>query len=169
MARTLKLGLTVDGRQMQRDLKAIKDGLDRPITDVLRDGAAEIADMARGFLHAGQPSWPSSSAARDYPGGMRAYYDSSVAVMSATVGTTHPGAPVWEYGGEIHPRSGSMKHAAIRAFRKGDPRRAQLAAGHQVIVIPADEPVRRAGDSAQDDLAQRLADAVNQLVEEYGF
>ena len=169
MAGTLKLGATVDGRQAQCDLQAVGDGLDKPITDVLRDGAAKIADIARGFLHHGAPSWLNSSAARDFPGGIRAYYDSRAAKMSATVGSTHPAAPVWEWGGDIHPAAGSAKHAAIRSIRHGDPRRAQLEAGHQVIHIPRDMPVQRAGDSAKDDLARRLEDAVERLVMEHGF
>jgi len=169
MAGTLRLRTTVDVRATQQDLQAIADGLDRPITDVLAKGAEDIADLSRGFMRKRDGSWPTSSAFRDFPGQIADYYDSKSNKMSANIGSRHPAAPVWEWGGDIHPASGSAKHAAIRGFRHGDPRRAQIEAGHQVIHIPRLQPVGHAGDALEDDLAQKLEDAVGRLIQEYGF
>lgn len=169
MAGTLKIGLAVnDVSELSRDLRALGDDLDKPISDVLEQGAQKIADVAKGFMHKGQPSWLTSSAAELYPGGVSAYYDAKGSRLSATVGTTHPGAVVWEYGGEIHPASGSERHAFLRAL-KGPARAAAMRPGEQVIVIPKDAAVARAGASEQEQLVQNLDDAVSRLVEQYGF
>lgn len=161
MPATLKVA--VDIGSTSRDLRALGDDLDRPIRDVLGDHAATIADLARGFLHKGAPSWPTSSAARLFPAGIRAYYGSSVATISATVWSTHPAAPVWEWGGTIHPASG----AAHEIF-KAHPGMA-AAMGHQEIHIPRDLPVTRAGDADLPMLERDLRDAIDRLIVEYGF
>ena len=167
MASTLKAA--VDIREVSADLRALGGSLDDPIRDTLGQHASVIADMARGFLHSGKPTWATSSAFRDFGPSMRPYYDSSVARVSASIGSTHPGAPVWEWGGEIHPAAGGGVHAAIRAFHHGDPRRKMLSAGHQVIVIPRDRPVGRAGDQDLPALERDLESAVDRLCREHGF
>ena len=167
MAATLKAA--VDIREVSADLRALGDNLDDPIASTLEQHARDIADMARGFLHSGKPTWLTSSAFRDFGPSMRPYYDSHVARVSASIGSTHPGAPVWEWGGEIHPAAGGAVHAAIRAFRHGDPRRKMLSAGHQVIVIPRDRPVGRAGEQDLPALERDLESAVDRLCREHGF
>lgn len=162
MAGRLRIGLYVDVGELSRDLRALGDDLDHPIRDVLAQGAKEIADIARGFMRKGQPTWPTSSAARDYPGLIADYYDSRSSTLSASVGSTHPAAPVWEWGGDIHPASGSVLHEVFK-------RHPQLARGHQVIHIPRTEPVTTAGDQQREELVQNLDDAVSRLIEQYGF
>ncbi len=162
MASTLRVGIRVDIREIQRDLRAFGDSLDQPITDVLAQGAESIARAAPGFMRHGQPSWPTSSAARDFPGGVSAYYDSKASRMSANVGTLHPGAPVWEWGGDIHPAAGSAMHAIIKHHR-------ELGASHQTIHIPPTHAVSNAGASQEDEIAQRLEDAIGRLAKQYGF
>jgi hypothetical protein len=156
MTATLKLGLTVDGRQAQRDLRAVADGLDRPITDVLRDGAAEIADIARGFMRHGEPTWPSSSAARDFPGLISDYFDSKANGMSATVGSTHPAAPVWEWGGFIDPAAGGGIHTLQRELnaRSASRRKIRRAGGRRGF---AGQPLRTAGNPISPSRGRRRA------------
>jgi hypothetical protein len=162
------LRAAVDIRDLAGDLRAIRDGLDQPIRDTLGGHAAQIADIARGFMHHGQPSWRGSSAERLYPEGVSGYYDSKVASLSASIGTMHPGAPVWEWGGDIHPRD-SARHAVIRSLRVGNPRRRTLEAGVQIIAIPRDQAANRAAESDMPSLTQDLDDAVDRLIAEYGF
>lgn len=166
MASTLRVGLQVtDAKQVSKDLRDLGDDLDGPLRYVLAEGAATIADLARGFMRHGQPSWLTSSAARLYgsvPGAIASYYDSRVNKLSANVGSRHPAAPVWEYGGTIHPRSGKGGHAMIR-------KHPHLGIGVQAIVIPGLHSVERAGDTAQEGIVQNVQDTISALIERYDF
>lgn len=162
----------VEIAEISRDLRALGDDFDKPIRDTLEEHATKIADIARGFMRHGEPSWPNSSAARDFgsaPGTIAGYYDSRVATTSASIGSRHPAAPVWEWGGDIHPAAGSARHAAIAAKRVNSPARKLLEAGVQTIHIPRLQPVHRAGEADLPAMEQALDDAVSRLVEQYGF
>ena len=177
MARTLKLSARVDTRDIQRDLRAIGDNLDQPITDVLGQGAEAIANAARGFMRHGKPPWPTSSGAK-FEGGIASYYDSKVAhydsrgyLFNATVGSTHPAAEVWEYGGHIDPAAGGGIHTVKRelAARARVRQKIRLAGGRQGFEIPRLMPVGHAADSLEAQIGQHLDDAVSRLVAQYGF
>ena len=162
MPATLKAA--VDIREVSADLRALGDGLDDPIRDTLETHAKQIADMARGFLHSGAPSWLTSSAFRDFGPSMRPYYDSAVARVSASIGSTHPGAPVWEWGGEIHPAAGGSMHHVLREHPS-----LRAAFSGQVIVIPRDQPVGRAGEADLPALERDLDSALDRLAAAHGF
>jgi hypothetical protein len=157
----------VDVKSVSQDLRALGDDLDKPIRDTLGEYAEKIKDIGAGFMKHGHGSWPTSSAARDFPGLIADYYDTRVSTLSANIGTTHPGGPVWEYGGDIHPAAGSAKHAAIRGLR--GPRRAMLERGHQVIHIPRWMPMTRAADQEAPAFERALGDAVDRLIAEHNF
>ena len=162
MASTLKAA--VDIRDASAALRRLDDDLDDPIRDALETHAGQIADMARGFLHSGAPSWATSSAFRDFGPSMRPYYDSSVARVSASIGSTHPGAPVWEWGGEIHPAAGGAMHHVLREHPS-----LRAAFNGQVIVIPPDHPVGRAGEQDLPALERALESALDRLCREHGL
>lgn len=170
MARTLKLSARVDTRDIQRDLQAIGDGLDQPITDVLARGAEDIANTARGFMRHGKPPWPTSSGAK-FEGGIASYYDSKVSKMSANVGSTHPAAEVWEWGGHIDPAAGGGIHTVKRelAARARVRQKIRRAGGRQGFEIPRLQPVGHAADALEGQIAQSLDDAISRLVTQYGF
>jgi hypothetical protein len=175
-----RLRLRVDVGDVSRSLRAMGDDLDLTIRRVLRAGAADIADLSKSYMRHGHlgGSWPSSSAARLFPGLIAGYYGSSGpetstpslmgnttdprSAVSATVWSTHPAAPVWEWGGDIHPAAGSFLHQVFKQHP-------HMAAGFQVIHIPRLNPVVRAGDQHQPALERDLDDAVTRLVVEYGF
>lgn len=140
------LRVRVTGSQdVARYLRALKDDLDPTVRDVLETHADHIADMARGFLHHGAPSWPTSSAARLYPEGIRHYYEGGTGDrLAAEVWSEHPAAPVWEWGGVIRP------------------------AGHPIF-IPRDLPVSRAAEADQPALRRDVEDAIDRLITEHGF
>lgn len=163
MPSTLKV--RVDAAAVSRQLRALADDLDRPIRQVLRHAVEDIVDLSRSYMRKGfrGGSWPTSSAARDFPGLIAGYYDSSVALVSATVWSTHPAAPVWEWGGDIHPASG-----AAHWIFKAHPGMAE-AMGHQVIHIPRLQPVTRAGEQHLPVIEREMDDALTSLIVEYGF
>jgi hypothetical protein len=172
MAGILRLTVSADVAELSRDLRSFGDDLDRPLRDALEYGATTIARSAVGFMRHGQPSWPTSSAARDYgsfPGAIASYYRARVATINASVLSDHPAAPVWEYGGSIHPLAHAGLHAAIRSTTTGSPRRKLLEAGTQTIVIPRTQPVTNAGDAAREDITQHLESAVTDLIREHGL
>lgn len=163
MASTLRANV-LGTKELQRDLQSLGEDLDRPIRDVLEDHAAAIADMARGFLMTStknQPPWAMSSAAEEYPDGPSGYYGSTLNNLSASVWTTHPGAPVWEWGGTIHPAAGGL-HEVFKSHP-------MLASGHQAIVIPRTMPANRAADYDEESFEADMQDAVDRLIAEYGF
>jgi hypothetical protein len=169
MASTIKAA--VDIRGVSQDLRALGDDLDDPIQDALEQHAGIIADMARGFLHSGAPSWATSSAFRDFGPSMRPYYDSHVARVSASIGSTHPGAPVWEWGGHIDPAAGGGIHTLARELkaRSYQRQKIRMAGGRQGFEIPRDQPVYRAGQADLPALERDLESAVDRLCREHGF
>lgn len=163
--------LDVDVREVARDLQALGDDLDRPLRDTLEKGAQGIADVARTFMRKRDGSWATSSAAREFPGHIADYFDakgSATAAPSATVGSRHPAAPVWEFGGEIHPAAGD-RHAVIARSRVGSPKRHILTRGLQRIHIPRLLPVHRAAEQEEPHIERELATAVDQLAREHGL
>lgn len=169
MAQTLKLD--VDIKETSQALRSLQAGLDKPIRDSLLEGARHIVTGAEGFMRTeteNQPPWALSSAAELYPDGPSSYYDARVAKLSATVGTTHPGARVWEYGGDIHPANPDA-HAIIRRSKIGSRRRKVMETGIQIIHIPPLHSVSRSGDLEAPFLEQALRDQIDRLVVEHGF
>jgi hypothetical protein len=162
MALTIRAAVEV--RELSRDLRSLGEGLDKPIRDTLTEYVEKIRDIGAGFMRHGQPSWPSSSAAAKYgsfPGAIASYYDTRTSTVSANIGTRHPAGPVWEWGGDIHPRAG-----ALHEMFKSHP---EQAAGHQTITIPRLQPMVRAADQEADAFERALDDAVDRLIAEYGF
>lgn len=165
----LRVHASADVADLSRDLRSFGDDLDRPLRDALEYGATAIARAAKPLMRHGQPSWPTSSAARDYPGRIADYYRARVATISAAVLSDHPAAPVWEWGGTIHPAAGSIRHAAIAAQPVGSMRRKLLERGHQAIHIPRTQPVARAGEAEREDIEKHLEDAVDALIREHNL
>lgn len=168
----VRITASADVAELSRDLRSFGDDLDRPLRDALEYGASTIARAAVPLMRHGQPSWPTSSAARDYgsfPGAIASYYRARVATISASVLSDHPAAPVWEWGGSLHPRARAGLHAAIASTAVGSPRRKLLERGTQVITIPRTQPVSNAADAAREDITQHLDDAVTDLIREHGL
>lgn len=167
------LRVAVDVRDISDNLNAIAEGLDQPIRDVLGFGAADIAKTARELMRerpAG--SWKGSSGSRYSH--IRDYYSSRVNRLSAVVESAHPAAPVWEWGGTIHPLLGAgVHHVLSRSSGKEAAKQVLSASGRDrppwTFVIPGIHPVGAAGDEHKDSIASDLDEAVSALVEKHGF
>lgn len=143
MASTLRL--TVDTREVVRDLNAIRDHLADPIRDTIGHGAEMIATDARQFMRERpEGAWKGSSG--DRYGHIKDYYSFRVNDLSASILTSHPAGAVWEWGGDIHP-------AGLK----------------QTIHIPRTRPVGHAADADEEQITRDLGDSVSRLVREYGF
>lgn len=164
----LRLSVSTDVADLSRDLRAFGDDLDKPLRDALEYGANAVANAAKPLMRF-RPSgaWPTSSGARY--GHIQDYYRATVATLSAAVVSDHPAAEVWEYGGDIHPAAGSIRHAAIAAHSVGSPARQILERGIQTIHIPRQQPVANAADAKREEITQHLEQAVDALIEEHGL
>lgn len=171
MAGKLHLSLRVDLGELSRDLRAMGRDLDRPLREALSHGAEMVATGAKPLMRfRPEGAWKGSSGAAY--GHIREYYEARVATLSASVTSDHPAAPVWEWGGDIHPLLGSM-HETFKG-KAGSALRLQLAAsGHDqppyTFHIPRETPVGRAAEKAEPELDRFLDDAVSRLLREYGF
>lgn len=151
-----RLKLAVDIRDVSKDLRAIADGLDRPIADVLESGAKQIARDARPLV-AGKPPWRGSKDIH----ATEITYEGMMApgvTLAAYVTSIHPGAAVQEFGGTIHPDGHQFHH---------------LSPAHPLsgggVHITGKHAVARAGQADAEDITRRLEDAVDRLVAEHGF
>lgn len=161
MPSTLRLAVD-DVHDLVADLQAAGRGLERPITDTLREGAEAIATAAKPLMRTrAEGAWASSSGAKY--GHIAEYYDAALTVHAgqasaqATVGTRHPGGPVWEWGGAIAPRAGSGGVTAA------------AASGHpgEIIHIPRLAPVQRAAEAEEEVVALKLEGAVDRLLKSH--
>ena len=156
MASTVRLD--VDIRDLYRDLEAAANGLEAELTKVLGDGAALIAETARPLMRrSAAGSWDGSSGAE--LGHIQDSYGSQARGLTATVTTSHPGAPVWEYGGRIAPRAGEGGVKAAEAT--GHPR--------EIIDIPRQAPVHRAALADIDVIEQQLKSSVDRLLASFNL
>lgn len=172
MAVTLYVTGTVDIGELSRDLRSLGDDLDQPIRDALAKGAQSIADAARGLMrYRPEGAWLGSTG-RDY-GHIRDYYAARGATLSASVLTTHPAGPVWEFGGTIHPLL-SERHKLLTNPTHRLQQQLQLAAEDKnrppwTFEIPRLAPVQRAGDEELSSIEDNLEAATQKLLDEYGF
>jgi hypothetical protein len=147
MASTLRL--SVDIKNVGADLRAIADGLDSRIAETLEGGANQIARAARPLV-AGKPPWRGSTGEHALPITYKGVAAAGV-TLAAYVTSPHPGAPVQEYGGTIHPRGGIT----------------QLSSGGVHIV--GKHAVGRAGAALEADVTHRLEQSIADLIKEHGF
>lgn len=176
------LRLAVDVKDVSADLRAIADGLDRPISESLLRGAKQIATDARPLV-AGKPAWVGSKGIHALP----ITYDALLATpTTAWVKSPHPGAPVQEYGGDIHPqdsgglvtrgqRAGSVHrsslHYAISRLIVGSPLRKMLEGGllGPTVHIRPKHAAGRAASSDEERITRDLESAIDRLIHENHF
>lgn len=151
MAMTVTADFTHDIVEVLEDLEAVEEGLGRILGDVIvREMKPVIAEMKRLLprdpAHRGWRGWNSSWRAPRDPGHIR---ESLVAEVmrnrGARVRTTHPGGPVWWWGGSIAP-SGHV--ITIRKHSQ---------AGEDFTLRQADE------------IGQKIEDAIDRLLLILGF
>lgn len=128
---------------LRADLDSVQLGLGREVARAIRLVAEPIVSETahnapfdprhRGHPHDDLPHIAESI-------GMR------VLSNGAAIVSSHPGAPVWEFGGTIHPRS-----------------------PEQEIHIPERAMARRAGEDRLDDTERAAMDAVNALLERHNL
>ena len=103
MAYTIRLGVP-DLRDLRADLEAVELGLGRALNRALVEAAEPIAATAKRLapFDATHRGWRWNHEARGYkdPGHLR----DSITSRGTTIGSTHPAAPVHEFGGDIAPR-----------------------------------------------------------------
>lgn len=169
------LRLAVDAKDVADNLDAIADGLDRPISNVLGAGARKIAVGAHELMRERpEGAWKGSSGA-EIPGHIRDYYEARMSGrLAAVVQSAHPAAPVWEWGGEIHPLLGASMHHFLSRSTVAGGMRLQLKAQDKLrppwtFQIPAEHPVGRSADQQEEQITRDLDDAISRLVTEHGF
>ena len=170
MAGILRLTVSVDVRELSRDLRSFGEDLDRPLRDALEYGAKTIAVAAKPLMRfRAEGAWPNSSGARY--GHISEYYQARAATLSASVVTDHPAGPVWEWGGHIDPAAGGGEHRLKADLSRNAHarQRIRLAGGRRGIEIPRLQPVTRAGDENREEITQHLEDALTSLVKEHGL
>jgi hypothetical protein len=168
----MRLRASVDVRELVRDLEAFGDELDEPIRDVLEHGASSIADAARPLMRfRAEGAWPTSSGAKY--GHIRAYYEGKLTSSStAVVFSDHPAAPVWEWGGTIHPLVGHEVRALISRPGTRQLARSALKVANQLrppytFEIPRLEPVQRAAAVEREHIEEELESAIQDLIDEH--
>ncbi len=114
MTQTVRVG--IQGlRETQRDLEAVSLGLGRELARVIREGADSLVPAAR----SNTPFGPGPQSARDNLPHIGDTLSARASATTASIVSSHPGAPVHEYGGEIAPkgvpitiRQSAMAHRA---------------------------------------------------------
>ena len=170
----LRIYAKIDIGDTAKDLQAIGDGLDQPLTDAFEYAGRVITESAHANMRHAKPSWPTSSAARMYGSGagvISSYYDSQATSVGASIFSRHPAAPVWEWGGTIHPLLGRSLH---RMIAKSPQAALRLSAGGHdrppwTFEIPRLEPVARAGAEREQEITDRLEQSIDELIEANGF
>jgi hypothetical protein len=163
----------VNVSDLSRDLRAFGDDLDKPLRDALEWGATSVARAAKPLMRfRAEGAWATSSGARY--GHIQDYYEARVATISAAVVSDHPAAPVWEWGGTIHPLLGVSLHHALSTSRMKEQMKMRLAAANMdrppyTFRIPRLQPVANAADAEREQITQHLEDAVDALIREYGL
>ena len=152
----IRVGVDDRVADLARDLKAAGDSLAAgQLRDVLLQGAQQIATAAAPIMGYGQPSWPKSSGA-ELPR-IADSYIATAAGQSAAVATTHPGGPVWEFGGQIAPAAGPGGVTAARA------------SGHpgEVLRIPRKGPAELAALSQIEAVTANVTRHVDQVLADH--
>ncbi len=150
MANTIRVAVEI--KDLYGDLKAAGDGLERNLEAELLKGAQRIATAAKPLMrYRGTGSWRGSSGAR-LPHIRDTYTARIGRGASANVGSDHPAAPVFEFGGQIAPRvpGGSTVARAVKPSA--------------LITIPKVEPVARAGELLAPQIEQSVADSIDALL-----
>jgi hypothetical protein len=140
----------VDLQNTARDLDAISGGIDDTIAVALALGAVQIAAGAPALAPRGAPSWQRSSGA-SLPR-LRDTYFARSSRMSASVGSLHPAAQVWEWGGTIAP----SVHGGTKVALATRP--------SAVIHIPQRAAVHRAAAAAAGNIEETFAGLVDELL-----
>lgn len=128
MASTVRIAAP-DTRELSRDLEAVEIGLGRALHQAIADAAEPIVLPEAKRLapfDAEHRGWKGS--AENDPGHIRDSLHLRAAPYGAALFTTHPGAPVHEFGGTIAP-SGHPFYIAPKAFAQtaGETREGALA------------------------------------------
>ena len=157
--------------ELSRDLRALGKDLDKPIHDALQRGAEMVASSAKVLMrYRAEGAWKGSSGAEyDH---IREYYDAKASKLSATVGSGHPAAPVWEWGGQIHPLLPEMHHMLSyrnRQFRQARMQHADLMRAPYTFDIPRLQPVGDAFALREREVEQGVENAVSRTAALYDF
>ena len=168
----LHIGLRVDLGELSRDLRAMGKDLDKPLREAIARGVEMIAATAKPLMRfRAEGAWTRSSGAQYTH--IREYYDARVNILSGSVGSDHPAAPVWEWGGTIHPLLGEFHHVLTKSSHKQQLRLQLAVQGFDrppwTFDIPAEHPVGRAADKSMPEVERVLDTAVSRLLRQYGF
>lgn len=168
----LRIRVAVEVGELSRDLRAMGADLDKPLREAFDKGSQMVADTAKVLMrYRAEGAWKGSSGA-DYTH-IRDYYSHRANRQSGVVESEHPAAPVWEWGGTIHPLLGDFHHA-LAASRAKEGLRQQLHAADRdrppwTFRIPRLQPVGDAGQLREPEIERVLDDAVARLIRQYGF
>jgi hypothetical protein len=142
MAGTVRIGTAgIDTRSLQQDLESVQVGLGRQVGDMMLAASVPVVRAARGLT----PFDPLHRADRkDHLGHIR---DSLSLIkrgpQTAAVVSSHPGAVVHEYGGQIAPRGTPITiKSALMAHRAADQ---QQAAIERYVATGVDRLMRQHG------------------------
>jgi hypothetical protein len=144
VASTIKAG--VDVRELYEDLRAAEGGLQRVLAREVRRAADDIADGAANNMKLGTEDWAVKPGEPQLPH-IRDTYRVQGNGIVAEITSDHPAAPVWEWGGLIHPRGMFV----------------------QTISIPTRHPVNRAADDELDIFERHLQEAVDRLLAKFNL
>lgn len=137
---------SVDIRELYEDLRAAESGLEKVIARVVRDAADAIASGAKNNMKRGDTDWQVATGGIQLPH-IQDTYSTAGLGMVAVVASDHPAAPVWEWGGRIHPRGLFV----------------------QLIAIPELHPVQHAADDELELFERHLQAAVDRLLATFGL
>lgn len=127
-------------RELYADLLAAGEGVEKELTHELSDAAHKIADDAKPHMRLGTEDWAVRPGQVQLPH-IRDTYTVTARGLVANVVSSHPAAPVWEFGGQIHPR--------------------------QTITIPREAPVHQAALEDLDLIERNLRSAVDRLLDAF--
>lgn len=149
MADTIRLPVGVDVAELRRDLESVEVGLDKLVTEALREAGTTVVRATPPFA----PFDPDHDFKRkDGLPHLRETFSARVlGGRTATIGTTHPGGQVHEYGGTIAPRT----HGVTRQ-------------GADIKIKPS-RMAHKAADKVAPQLEQDLARRLQRLVREHNL
>jgi hypothetical protein len=169
VANVIRVG--VEGAtDIAKDMRAAAEGFDTPLHDVLDHAGQLVADTAKQFMrYRPEGAWKDSSGARY--GHIRDYYAHRTNETSASVYTSHPAGPVWEWGGHIDPGAGGGEHFVKRDLKARAHARQKIrqAGGRQGFEIPRLEPVGKAGRASAEDIHRDFEDTVDRYLREHNL